>query len=487
VSEYVEAELLARIPARDRVFLTRTAVLERMCGPLCEAVLEAPGSAATLDHLARSNLLLVPLDRRGQWYRYHHLFRDMLLAELERLEPGMIAVLRRRAAAWCLANGAPEEALEYSMAAEDVDQAARLVQNLTLRTYRQGRVTTCQRWHRWLEDRGGIEGHPAVAALACIVAATMGRPVEAERWADAVDRWQDQDRSADPVAEAWAAEMRALLCRRGIEQMRADTDETARRFAAATIVMPAAAFLQGIARVLSGDLDGGDAFFEDVISTGDSAAPDVLAGALCQRSLLAMTRGHWDQAEALASQAAAVLRRAGIEDSYASLLVSAVQARAALHRGDAAAARRALVSAQRLRPLLTYALPHLAAQARIELIRVHLALADRAGARTLMREVDELLKRRPGLGTLVGEASELRDRLATVRGPDAPGASALTGAELRLLPMLCTHLSVPEIGAELVLSPHTIKSRMKSIYRKLGATSRSQAVTRARELGLVET
>ena len=87
----------------------------------------------------------------------------------------------------------------------------------------------------------------------------------------------------------------------------------------------------------------------------------------------------------------------------------------------------------------------------------------------------------------VGEASELRDRLAKVRDPDAPGASALTGAELRLLPMLCTHLSVPEIGSELVLSPHTIKSRMKSIYRKLGATSRSQAVTRARELGLVET
>jgi LuxR family maltose regulon positive regulatory protein len=103
-----------------------------------------------------------------------------------------------------------------------------------------------------------------------------------------------------------------------------------------------------------------------------------------------------------------------------------------------------------------------------------------------MQEIDELLNRRPGLGTLVGQADDLRDWLATVRGPDVPGASALTGAELRLLPMLCTHLSGPEIGAELVLSPHTIKSRMKSIYRKLGATSRSQAVTRARELGLVE-
>ena len=125
VSEYVESEFLARISRRQRVFLTRTAVLERMCGPLCEAVLELAGSAAILADLARSNLLLVPLDRRGQWYRYHHLFRDMLLAELERLEPGLIPVLRRRAAGWCLRNGMPEEALEYSMAAGDVDEAAR--------------------------------------------------------------------------------------------------------------------------------------------------------------------------------------------------------------------------------------------------------------------------------------------------------------------------------------------------------------------------
>jgi LuxR family maltose regulon positive regulatory protein len=250
-------------------------------------------------------------------------------------------------------------------------------------------------------------------------------------------------------------------------------------------VLPAAPFLQGTARVLSGDLDGGDALLEDAISLGESAAPDVLASALCQRSLVAMARGHWDQAEALAGEAAAVRRRAGIEDSYASPLVSAVQARVAMHRGDTAAARRELVSAQRLRPLLTYAIPYLAVQARIELTRVQLALADIAGARTLMREIEGLLKRRPGLGTLVGEAEELRHRLANVRGSNAPGASALTGAELRLLPMLCTHLSLPEIGAELFLSPHTIKSQAYSLYRKLEVTSRSQAVARSRELGLL--
>jgi LuxR family transcriptional regulator, maltose regulon positive regulatory protein len=488
VSEYIESEFLTRISGPHRAFLTRSAALARMSGALCEAVLGLPGAAATLADLARSNLLLVPLDRRGRWYRYHHLFGDMLLAELERTEPGLVPVLQRRAAAWCLANGLAEEALGYSMAAGDVDQAARLVQGLVLRTYRQGRVTTCQRWLQWLEDRAGIEGHPVVAAQAAIVAATRGRPAEAERWADAVDRWRDERpaRPGDPVAEAWPALARAILCRRGIEQMHADADETARRFAAANVVMPVAALFQGIARVLAGDLHGGDAFFKDAISSDESAAPDVLTDALCERSLVAMARGQWDKAAARAREAAGALHRAGIEDSYASPLVSAVQARVALHRGDATVARRELISAQRLRPLLTYAFPHLAVQARIELIRVHLALADITGASTLMGEIDEILQHRPDLGTLVSEAETLRCRIRETRSSGAPGASALTMAELRLLPLLSTHLTVPEIAAELVLSPHTIKSRMRSIYRKLDATTRHQAVTRARELELID-
>jgi LuxR family maltose regulon positive regulatory protein len=128
----------------------------------------------------------------------------------------------------------------------------------------------------------------------------------------------------------------------------------------------------------------------------------------------------------------------------------------------------------------------MAVQARIELARAHLALADIAGARTLMRETDEILRRRPQLGTLVGEAAELRARLAQQRGASSPGASALTAAELRLLPLLSTHLTFPEIGDELFVSRHTVKAQANSIYRKLDATSRNQAVGRARELGLLE-
>ena len=489
VSEYMESEFLARISGQQRAFLTRTAVLERMCGPLCEAVLEVGGSAAILADLAGANLLLVPLDRRGEWYRYHHLFRDMLLAELERLEPGLIPVLRRRAAGWCVRNGLPEEALEYSMAAEDVDAAAGLVEKLAVPAHRQGRVPTGQRWFGWLEDRGGIEGHPMAAVLASLLSALTGRPVEAERQADAVDRWQygDPARPGDPSAEAWAAVLRAFLCRHGAEQMRADADEAVRRFATQGLVSPGPAILQGIARVLCGDLDGGDAALEDGISVGEEAgAHEDVALALCERSLVAIARGDWGRAEVLAERGRGVLRRAGIEHSYATPLVCAVQARAAMHRGDVPAARQELVSAQRLRHLLTYALPHFAVQARIELARVHFALADLPGARTLMREVDELLRRRPGLGNLAGEAPALRAQLAKERDSNGPGASALTGAELRLLPMLSTHLSFPEIAGELFLSRNTIKSEAISIYRKLGASSRSQAVARSRELGLLE-
>jgi LuxR family maltose regulon positive regulatory protein len=489
ISQYMESEFLARIKPRQREFLTRTAVLERMCGPLSEAVLDVAGSGKLLVDLAQSNLLLVPLDRREEWYRYHRLFRDMLLAQLHRDEPGLIPVLRGRAAAWCLQNGLPEEALGYSMAAEDVGTAGRLVAGLAVPAYRQGRVTTVQRWFQWLDERGGIQAYPLLTVFTSLLAALTARPVEAERWANVIDRWQDADTAppADPAAEAWAAVLRALLCRRGIGQMRTDADEAAHRFAAAGVAEPVPLLLQGIARALSGDPDGSDSCFQDAASAaGEADSPDIAANALCQQSLLARARGQWSQAEIFAGQARTALRQARLEDSYLTPLACAVGARAALHRGDVPAARRELVSAQRLRPLLTYALPYLAVQARIELARVHLALADLEGARTLMREIDEVLRRRPGLGTLTGEARALRDQLARERSSNTPGPSALTAAELRLLPMLCTHLSFPEIAAEMFLSRYTVKSQAFSAYRKLGVCSRSQAVARARDLGLLE-
>ena len=106
MAEYLRSEILDRLAAEDVTFLTRTAVLDRMNGRLCDAVLDVTGSADVLDSLARSNLLLVALDRTGEWFRYHHLFHDLLRAELQRREPHLVAALHTRAADWYEENAA---------------------------------------------------------------------------------------------------------------------------------------------------------------------------------------------------------------------------------------------------------------------------------------------------------------------------------------------------------------------------------------------
>jgi LuxR family maltose regulon positive regulatory protein len=429
INDYMESELLSRISQQQQEFLIRTAVLQRLCGRLCEAVLDQPGSQATLAYMAQSNLLLVPLDRQGEWYRYHHLFRDMLLAQLHRLDPALMPVLYRRAAEWFESNGAPGEALDYRMKAGDTDAAAHLIGALAFATFQRGRAATVERWFGWLNDHGDIEKYPAVAVLAAALSAVTGKAVEADRWAAIAER----------TADGW----RPGRCR----------------------------------SVLRGHGCRGRSRW--------GGATDACV-ALAERSLLAAAKGSWDLGERCLSEARSVVREGHLEDYPPVAILHAAAARMALHQGDQSQARAELTRAQRLRPDLTYALPHLAAQARLELARCYLALADFAAARTLLREVEDILRRRPGLGTFATLAEDLQAELAHGPGSFTPGASALTAAELRLLPMLSTHLSFPEIAAEMFLSRNTVKSETTSIYRKLGASSRNQAVTRARALGLLE-
>jgi len=487
VSEYMESEFLGRISRRQRAFLTRTAVLERMCGPLCDAVLGQAGSAAVLADLERSNLLLVPLDRRGEWYRYHHLFRDMLLAELHRLEPGLMPVLYRRAAQWHEDNGARGEALEYWMKAGDVGATARLAAALTLPTFMRGRAATVERWFGWLEEHGAMEDHTAVAVMAAMAPAMTGRPADAERRAGTAERGAVAVPGGSSSIDPRLALLRALLCRDGADQMRADAELAAKAMAAGSLWRASALLFLGMAYLMTGDPDRADVIFEDQVVEVQAAGGTIGACiALSQRSLLAIARGAWDLGERHLSQARAMARDTSIEDYAVVTIMHAAAARMALHQADRPGAGAELTRAQRLRPALTYAVPHLAVQARTELTKVHLALGDLAGARTLMREAEDILRRRPGLGVLARQAGELRAELAHARGSSVPGASALTTAELRLLPLLTTHLSFPEIAAEMFLSRNTVKSTVNSIYRKLGTSSRSQAVARLRDLGLFE-
>ncbi len=145
-----------------------------------------------------------------------------------------------------------------------------------------------------------------VAVLAALLSALTGKPAEAERWADVVDRWQHGHAAGrdDPSVAAWAALLRAILCRAGVEQMHADADEAVRRFAEMGFVTPKPALVQGIARVLSGALDGGDASLQDAVSIGEKIrTPEILATGLSERSLVAMARGEWSRADVLAGQA----------------------------------------------------------------------------------------------------------------------------------------------------------------------------------------
>jgi LuxR family maltose regulon positive regulatory protein len=245
-----------------------------------------------------------------------------------------------------------------------------------------------------------------------------------------------------------------------------------------------AQLLLGIAQLLAGDPDLADRSLARAAEVAECLGADSAVLALAERSILAMARGDWQQAEALAERAAAGARDAWLEQYPSGALLSAVTARLAIHHGDVARARDALARAGRLRAKLTWALPHLAVQLRLELARSYLALTDATAARTLLREVDDLLVRRPSLGILRDQAAALHAQLDTVRTA-AVGASSLTAAEVRLLRQLATHYSFREIGNRLQLSQHTVKSQAMSIYRKFGVSSRSGAIGHAHDLGLL--
>jgi LuxR family maltose regulon positive regulatory protein len=485
MADYLWSELLGHLPPERVAFLTRTAVLERMSGPSCDAVLDTTGSAQVLESLEDSNLLLVPLDRQRRWYRYHHLFQELLRAELERREPELVPELHARAAEWCEANGLPETAIDHAQAAGDTDRVARLVWRLALPAYGAGRVDTARRWFGWFEDQGLLGRYRSVAVLGAWLQALVGEPVAAERWADAAEHGPVAETLPDgSTGQSFLALLRALLCRDGVDRMRADTQAALAELGPGSQWRPTAQLLEGICSLLAGQADQADVILAHAaeVATEAGALPAV-AIALAERSVVAMHQQDWHQACTLAEQAQGVVR-AGVLDGYvASALVHAVAAGVAVHQGDLARAQQHLARATRLRPLLTYALPYFAVQTLVELGRVCLALDDAAGAGVVLRQARDILRRRPDLGILPGQAEELWSKLDLSRGR-AVGVWALTTAELRLLPLLPTHLTFREIGQRLSVSPHTVKTQALSIYRRLGVSSRSQAVQRAQQLGL---
>jgi LuxR family maltose regulon positive regulatory protein len=487
VADYLRSEVLARLSRAEAEFLTRTSVLERLSGSLCDAVLGTTGSAEVLQSLEHSNLLLVALDQRHEWYRYHALFRDLLGTELARREPGAADALHLRAADWAEENGLPEMALAHAQAGHDADRATALILTLAQPTWASGRINTVLHWMEWVEAEQLVERYPAVAVHGALIYALVGHAIDAERWAIAADRTVSTEVLGDgSTMDSYRAYMRALLGREGVEAIVRDARVAWDGLNPDSPYRSTMQHTEAIGALLQGEPERADPI---LIGAYDAAiqvqAVPFAAMILAQRCVIAMDRDDWRAAAELSDQALAMVHGSALDDYWTSALVYAVAARVAVHRGNTTRAREDAARTARLRPLLTYALPVMSAQALIELARVYVGLGEVAGAREVLRQARDILRQRPGLGDLPDRADAVERHLESLRAEDV-GATALTTAELRLLPLLQTHLTFPEIGERLHVSRHTVKTQAISIYQKLGVSSRSEAIGRMREIGLLD-
>jgi LuxR family transcriptional regulator, maltose regulon positive regulatory protein len=488
VSEYFRLELLSRLPEAEARFLKYTSVLDRMSGGLCDAVLETTRSADTLEALERRNGFVVPLDRRGDRYRYHQLFGQLLRNELERSEPDVVPELNRRAMAWCIVNDLPEAAVVYGHAAGETESVARLVNALGLTLYYDGRRETVEEWLGWFGDEDLVR-YPALAVLGAWLRALTGRPADAERLLSLAEGATPAlpDSEASATIEPMIATLRANMMVGGVETALADAELALDQLPPESDWIPVALLARAVAQALLGATDRAADDLTGVIDQGLAlgAFQDVFV-ARAQLALLAIRQGAWGEAAERAQAAQALVDEAGLGDYAASSIAHVATARVALHEARHEDARAALTRAHRLRPMLDHGIPWLSVQVGLELTRAHLALADPSAARTVLTETEEVLELRPDLGFLGEDARELHERVAATTGSSGAWAMSLTGAELRLLPFLATHLMFPEIASRLFISRNTVKSEAVSIYRKLGVSSRSGAIERAVEVGLLD-
>jgi LuxR family transcriptional regulator, maltose regulon positive regulatory protein len=487
VADYLYHEALIQQPEDVQRFLRWTAVLDQLCGPLCDAVLRSSSAAEQLRRLEASSLFLIPLDRRRHWYRYHGLFREFLLGELRRTEPDVIVTLHQRAADWYESNGFPALALEHLLNTTEWDRSVQLVAALALPTYNAGQLSTVQRWLSAIGDPN-IERYPQLAVLAGWASVLTGDTTGAQRWAALVDAAAFDLVTADGSAsfDSARAMLRAAMCATGPEPMMADAAFAVAHEPAWSPWRDTALLLLGEAQLLAGRLDEARALLAESSATA-AAVNNTDSIVICEAelALLAMDHGEWQEAAGRLELALATIDKKRMHDYVMGVLAFAASARLSLHHGDLNEVHRQLARAMRARPSATYALPFVAVQLRLQLAKVYLAIADPATARQLLLEIDDILTHRPALGTLVDGVKELRRVLASTAAAGATVGSPLTPAELRLLPYLQTHLTAGAIAERLFVSRNTIRSEVSSIYRKLGVSSRNDAVQQATVLGLL--
>jgi LuxR family maltose regulon positive regulatory protein len=186
VLDYLAEEVLDRQPEHLRTFLLETSVLERLCGPLCDAVTGRTDGQRLLEAIERANLFLTPLDEVRGWWRYHPLFADLLRVRLTQEQPDRLPKLHRAAAAWCEQRGLADDAVRHALAAGDADWAARLVERHIGATLAWGEGATVTRWLAGLPG-DQLRARPRLCALRAFQAILASQPAEVERWLDAAD------------------------------------------------------------------------------------------------------------------------------------------------------------------------------------------------------------------------------------------------------------------------------------------------------------
>ena len=241
----------------------------------------------------------------------------------------------------------------------------------------------------------------------------------------------------------------------------------------------------GEAHLLTGDIERAAALFTESAGVSAAAPTDAFVVSESELALLAMDRGHWDEAAEhlrVGARSHRCAADARLRDERARLCGRSAAGGAPRRRSQG---ERSLTQAMRAHPACTFALPGMAVRARLQLAKVYWTNADHTTARHLLREIDDILLHRPDLGVLVDDVSQFRDAVASSAGSGAGGGPPLTPAELRLLPYLQTHLNFREIGERLFVSRNTVSSEVSSIYRKLGVSSRHDAVEHATLIGLI--
>jgi ATP/maltotriose-dependent transcriptional regulator MalT len=484
IVDFLAEEVLGRQPPEIRQFLARTSVLGRFCAPLCAAVTGVPGAAEIIDVLERENLFVVPLDETRRWFRYHHLFAQVLHSELIRTEAGLVPELHRRAGAWHRASGSVGEAVQHTLAAGDAAEAVDLVAQHWYAYVNVGRAGTVRSWLCSLSEEQ-ITANPLAAHCAAWAAALSGEPEPVRRWLPVIEAAPRRGMLPDGIRSmaSSAALLRGVYGFDGLRIMReaaavaVDIEDDPRSpwytLARAT---------HGFAQYLSGDLEAAVLPLEQAVASEGSAT---LVGVLAYATLAltALELGQPTRARELALTARRLVAQDEVaETPQSSMAYTAIGAVYAAE-GRLKESRSELRRAVRVRRRFPGLSPWATLEATLRLADVLLALGDGAGAAELLGEADGVLTLYPdSTGVLQARLARLRRQLGLTRkaGPD----DCLTEREEDVLRLLRGSLSLREISRELFVSPNTIKTHAQAIYRKLGVSSRHDAVRRGREIGV---